>query len=525
MDFPVEYFRPEVRDGFYVNGMVKRVWAEQLKVLKVFDKVCRDNNLLWCAHGGTLLGAIRHKGYIPWDDDIDVIMLRDDYNKFKSIMYTSFPEGYECITYDAQGEKETNYDILTRIINNKDATVRPDYLAENCQCPYPVGVDIFPVDYIPDDPEECEVFRQICQMIYQTAKLQEELDMGYTPELAELLESIEKMTGFKYNHDVSLRYQTFQLMEAVFGSYSREECSRVAMIAFWCEERAHLYQKDWFLNPQQVPFENTVINVCADPDGELKQEYGPNYMVQDRNFPAHDYPFFEKLEKGVIDVFGFDPFNYHVDDKGIDAMQKQTENTMPKSVYFIVPFSSDWKYMEFYYDIMVSQGVQIKVIPIPFYDCDLLKNPVQENFEYDSFPQELPLADFRTVDIENDHPDEIVISFPFDQYNYSVMIDQKYFADTLKNQTDKLVYISPIETDDTQAMSPRDQTSMKHYVTVPGVVLADEVYVQSEAMKQAYIARLVSTFKEECEKNADLNEKLDAQKVNEIFSKKIKIRG
>ena len=90
MDFPQEYFRAEVRDGFYVDGMLKRAWAEGIEVLNVIDEICSKHHITWYADNGTLLGAVRHGGYIPWDDDVDICMMRDDFMRFREIVERYF---------------------------------------------------------------------------------------------------------------------------------------------------------------------------------------------------------------------------------------------------------------------------------------------------------------------------------------------------------------------------------------------------------------------------------------------------
>ena len=70
LQFPEEYFEDEVRDGFYVPSMIKRAWATELDVLDEVDRICRKYNITYYAEWGTLLGAIRHAGYVPWDDDL-----------------------------------------------------------------------------------------------------------------------------------------------------------------------------------------------------------------------------------------------------------------------------------------------------------------------------------------------------------------------------------------------------------------------------------------------------------------------
>ncbi|MBR5683120.1 MAG: LicD family protein [Ruminococcus sp.] len=72
----------EVRDGHLVTAETKKLWAVQLDLLDRLEKICKKHGLKYYADGGTLLGAVRHKGFIPWDDDIDVQMFVDDFEAF-----------------------------------------------------------------------------------------------------------------------------------------------------------------------------------------------------------------------------------------------------------------------------------------------------------------------------------------------------------------------------------------------------------------------------------------------------------
>lgn len=79
LDFSESYFKDEIRSGFFVPEMMKRSWAAHLKILDELKILFEKYNLTYYADFGTLLGAVRHKGIIPWDDDIDISMPRKDY--------------------------------------------------------------------------------------------------------------------------------------------------------------------------------------------------------------------------------------------------------------------------------------------------------------------------------------------------------------------------------------------------------------------------------------------------------------
>ena len=88
------FFLQEERDNYVVSPKMKKIWAVELDLLNEFARVCEENGLKWFAHAGTMLGAVRHKGFIPWDDDIDLIMPREDYERFCRIAPVAFSNPY-----------------------------------------------------------------------------------------------------------------------------------------------------------------------------------------------------------------------------------------------------------------------------------------------------------------------------------------------------------------------------------------------------------------------------------------------
>ena len=111
------------------TGQLRDIQLANLALLKELDYVCKKNNLKYMLDGGTLLGAVRHKGFIPWDDDVDILMFREDYNKIVEVFKTS----------------SRNSDIYADFVRDKDTNCQYFIKVLHKQCPF-LGVDIFPLD-------------------------------------------------------------------------------------------------------------------------------------------------------------------------------------------------------------------------------------------------------------------------------------------------------------------------------------------------------------------------------------------
>lgn len=88
------FFEEEIRSGYTVFSEIKKIRVVELVLLNEFSKVCQMFQLKWFVHAGTLLGAIRHKGFIPWNDDINLVMPRVDYEKLYELAPDAFSHPY-----------------------------------------------------------------------------------------------------------------------------------------------------------------------------------------------------------------------------------------------------------------------------------------------------------------------------------------------------------------------------------------------------------------------------------------------
>lgn len=169
-----------------------------------------------------------------------------------------------------------------------------------------------------------------------------------------------------------------------------------------------------------------------------------------------------------------------------------------KTVVFLPYKASMWDSLESVWKAAdKDSGCDAYVIPIPYYDKSANGTLDEMHYEGEQYPEYVPITDYRTFDFGMNHPDMIFIHNPYDEYNYITSVHPFFYSKNLKKFTDNLVYIPYFVLDE---IEPDDEEALEvsgHFCTAPGVIHADTVIVQSEAMRQVYIRALVEFAGEE----------------------------
>ncbi len=306
LQFSDDYLKKEVRDGFMVSEVMKRVWAAQLEVLQKVIAVCERHGLTYYVYFGTLLGAVRHKGYIPWDDDIDIALNGEDYVKFLEVVKQELPQEYMVFNMYTSVEWDNWF---TRISNGPDLELSESHMKEYHECPFAVGIDVFPLYYVPRDKQAAEDMKVL--LTYTSQLMGAELgksDMikaGASPEeirefdqqIALGLKDLEQVTGFKFGGNKPIFNQLNILYDQLCRSYGRRESDCLTAFPNWLK-RGYVFEKELLRETIDMPFENITVKVPKGYDKILRKIYG-DYMIPKKNAGGHDFMWFSE-QIGVL---------------------------------------------------------------------------------------------------------------------------------------------------------------------------------------------------------------------------------
>lgn len=302
LDFAESFFREEERAGFVVSRTMKHAWAAQLEVLAEILKVLEKYNLQYYAFHGTLLGCVRHGGFVPWDDDVDIAMKRADYDRFLKIAQAALPEGFCVLNVHMVKEYTMSF---TRVTNSHSIDISEARLQRYHGCPFVVGIDIFPLDYLPEDPEVVESQKEMLHMIeYMLSLTESTLDFqalnhveavaDYEEVLEEGLRTLEDMTHIAIDRTESVGWQLRKVYDRVCAMYSERDGHILTSMPEHSRDKGFYFQEDWFAKIQYQQFEVMELAVPWEYEQVLTARYG-DWRTPVRGTAEHDYPFYKEM--------------------------------------------------------------------------------------------------------------------------------------------------------------------------------------------------------------------------------------
>jgi len=266
-------------------------------ILLDVKKVCEDNSIKFFLCGGTALGAIRHKGFIPWDDDVDIMMLRSEYERFRTCFREAFPDKYllaEPLDEDYTNKKPKIY-LNKSVYKEVVYAGLPDRYNR-------VFIDIFPIENVPSS----KIIRKINGALYDFAFIAASLAADYKYPSPVILNKCQEDSHLKKYYYTRLRLGEFFQMFFGMKFYLKltERLSHVNKNTGWTGmPSARVYNRiifplSMFQESIMVDFNGVKFPVPKDYDNYLTHLYG-NYMVlpKEEDRSIHSAAEFKLLEE------------------------------------------------------------------------------------------------------------------------------------------------------------------------------------------------------------------------------------
>lgn len=277
--FHPSFFEEEERCGFLVTEERKKIWAIELDLLSQFIRVCEKYDLTYFLIGGSLLGAVRHKGIIPWDDDIDVGMPRKDYDKFLTLGF-EFQSPYFLQTPRSDPGYAYSY---AKIRNTETTCVVPMFQYQHFN--HGIFIDVFPYEnWLQED--EINIFNKIHKLAYDNSTFMRLSN----PNLDERnRERVKSWPGKNY-------IEVYDEIQRLASQYKDIPTDKIAKVVFAFNLAQEVHNMADYKETLSVDFNNLKVKIPTGYKNILLKYFGPDYMqyppVEQRN-GGHDSAIFD----------------------------------------------------------------------------------------------------------------------------------------------------------------------------------------------------------------------------------------
>lgn len=257
---------------------LRKLQLKELDTLVYFKEFCDKNNLLFYLCGGCCIGSLRTGGFIPWDDDIDILMPRDDYEKLYKLWDNDKHERFKLLRTD---EKIFTGNIFTTIVDTETTCVKANQA--HLDIPFGIMMDIFPIDGCPKGKFK-RTMQKLNAMIYSLflAQIVPENHGGIMALGSKFLLSIVKSP--------KAREKKWRNAERRMSKYKISDCEYITELCEGVHSMQPEYPKEWFASAVYREFEGLQMPIPVGYDPYLKKAFG-DYMKlppEDKQKPHHD---------------------------------------------------------------------------------------------------------------------------------------------------------------------------------------------------------------------------------------------
>ncbi|MBR1806854.1 MAG: LicD family protein [Selenomonadaceae bacterium] len=258
MSYINDLHRDEIRSGWLVTADAKKVWNRSLEIWAEVDRICRKHNITYWAAGGTLIGAVRHNGFIPWDDDIDLWVTRPDFNRFVAVLKDELA--------GTVFEVKKNFLSLVQISHSQTTRIDDTYFDGT---PQGISLAVIALDIFDDGtPEGFTAINALCESYIATYNYSalEDIsrhggqlfnDLAFLKTVSEIPDNADKVKFFW-----------------IFAEQLFKQSDAISSFEVMLNNAAKPFRKEWFAETIYLPFETVELPVPKMFDEVLTAYFG-----------------------------------------------------------------------------------------------------------------------------------------------------------------------------------------------------------------------------------------------------------